>query len=311
MVSDYLLLLLCVVPVIVRGLPTYRHGDGDLFIRDGIVNLVGLTGTVFQVIDYLPVCGTLSGSLTRQTDLSDKCTAAMSSFNTSTVMAGIYDLSGVASTRSPGSGTQLCICGSFGTAKARTGDPKSNGLLCVWVDEKGFEEEWWSGPTETRVASSFQLSAQGKALPRCDSVDLASMSAASLATRTAAVSSATSRTGSPSQPTTHSGASPSASSSTPSTPSSGKKSLNIGAIIAIAVIGGSFILVALLFGYRCWLKPRIEKQRGHVQNRPGSGGTPDWADAPYQPTDRIMGWRNHVGSNPPQSESGFSRSTLY
>jgi hypothetical protein len=117
----------------------------------------------------------------------------MSSFNTTSVTAGIYDLSGVASDQLPGGGTQLCICGSFGTSTAKAGDPKSNGLLCVWVDEKGSEEEWWSGATDTRVASSFQLSAQGKALPPCNSVDLASMSAESLATRTAAVSSATSK----------------------------------------------------------------------------------------------------------------------
>jgi hypothetical protein len=51
-------------------LPTYRQGAGDRFIRDGIVDLEGLTGTIFQVIDYMPVCGTLSASLTQQSDLS-------------------------------------------------------------------------------------------------------------------------------------------------------------------------------------------------------------------------------------------------
>ncbi|KAH8588471.1 hypothetical protein B0O99DRAFT_693398 [Bisporella sp. PMI_857] len=177
----------------VQGQTVYRHGDGDLFIRDGIVNLQGLTGTVFQVINYMPVCGTLSSSLTRQSDLSDKCTAAMSTFNTTSATAAIYDLSGVASSELPGSGTQLCICGAFGTPTAKAGDPKSNGLLCVWVDEKGYEEEWWSGATDTRVASSFQLSAQGKALPLCSAVDLVSLSAESLATRTAETSSPTSK----------------------------------------------------------------------------------------------------------------------
>jgi hypothetical protein len=204
-------LALALVSTLAKGQTIYRQGNGDLFIRDGIVNLVGFTGTVFQAINYMPVCGTLSSSLTRQIDLSgqypfshshhprsssnsrlsDKCTAAMTTFNTTSPTSGIYDLSGVASSQLPGGGTQLCICGSFGTSTAKAGDPKSNGLLCVWVDEKGFEEEWWSGYTDTRVASSFQLSAQGKALPPCNSVDLASLSAASLATRTADVSSAT------------------------------------------------------------------------------------------------------------------------
>lgn len=115
----------------------------------------------------------------------------MSTFNTTSVTAGIYDLSGVPSSDLPGGGTQLCICAAFGTSSAKPGDPNSNGLLCFWVDEKGSEENWWSGQTDTRVASSFQMSAQGKALPPCNSVDLASLSAASLATRTSAVSSAT------------------------------------------------------------------------------------------------------------------------
>jgi hypothetical protein len=117
----------------------------------------------------------------------------MSTFNTTSATAAIYDLSGVVSSELPGGGTQLCICGAFGTPAAKAGDPKSNGLLCVWVDERGFEEEWWSGATDTRVASSFQLSAQGKALPLCNAVDLAALSAESLATRTAESSSPTSK----------------------------------------------------------------------------------------------------------------------
>jgi hypothetical protein len=107
----------------------------------------------------------------------------MSTFNTSDATAGIYDITGIFSSEKPGDGSQLCICGSFGTASAKAGDPRSNGLLCVWVDEKGFEEIWWSGSTDNRVASSFQMSAQGKSLPRCDKVDLVSMSQASVATR--------------------------------------------------------------------------------------------------------------------------------
>jgi hypothetical protein len=119
----------------------------------------------------------------------------MSTFNTTTATSGIYDLSGVASTQLPGGGTQLCVCGSFGTSNAQSGDPKTNGLLCLWVDENGKEEEWWSGSTDTRVASSFQQSAQGKSLPHCNEVDLVSMSSESVATRTAdSGSSATSRT---------------------------------------------------------------------------------------------------------------------
>jgi hypothetical protein len=63
-------LALALVSTVVQSQTIYRQGDGDLFIRDGIVNLVGFTGTVFQVINYMPVCGTLSSSLTRQIDLS-------------------------------------------------------------------------------------------------------------------------------------------------------------------------------------------------------------------------------------------------
>jgi hypothetical protein len=70
MLSSAALLVLSLVSTVVQGQTIYRHGDGDLFIRDGIVNLQGLTGTVFQVINYMPVCGTLSSSLTRQSDLS-------------------------------------------------------------------------------------------------------------------------------------------------------------------------------------------------------------------------------------------------
>jgi hypothetical protein len=185
-----------------------------MLIRDGIVNLKGFPGTVFQVINYLPVCGTLSSSATKQSDLSgkgpcftlhciirvdwsfslfaDKCTAAISTFNTSSATAAIYDLSGVESGDLPGGGAQLCVCGALGTSDTQSGDPKTNGLLCVWVDEKGFEEEWWSGWTDTRVASSFQQSSQGKSLPHCNDVDLASMSKESVATRSASVGSATS-----------------------------------------------------------------------------------------------------------------------
>jgi hypothetical protein len=211
---DYLLLTLCVLAATVHGEP-YLQGDGEMFIRDGIVNLVGFTGTVFQVLNYVPVCGTLSNSLSAQIDLSgshfpllsppnpvliqllppvDKCTTAMSTFNTTSATSGIYDLSGVKSTESPGTGTPLCVCGAFGTSTAKSGDPNTNGLLCVLVNEKGLEENWWSMSTDARVASSFQLSAQGKSLPHCNAVDLVSMSKASMATRTAAVNSASSAT---------------------------------------------------------------------------------------------------------------------
>jgi hypothetical protein len=70
MLLDHAFLVLCAFVVTAQALPTYRQGDGEMLIRDGIVNLVGFTGTVFQVINYLPVCGTLSSSLTEQSDLS-------------------------------------------------------------------------------------------------------------------------------------------------------------------------------------------------------------------------------------------------
>jgi len=54
----------------IHGQEVYRQSNGVLLIRDGIVNLVGFTGTVFQVINYTPVCGTLSSSLSQQSDLS-------------------------------------------------------------------------------------------------------------------------------------------------------------------------------------------------------------------------------------------------
>lgn len=117
----------------------------------------------------------------------------MSTFNTSSATAAIYDLSGVESSDLPGGGAQLCVCGALGTSNAQSGDPKTNGLLCVWVDEKGFEEEWWSLSTEKRVASSFQQSSQGKSLPRCNEVDLASISKESVATRSVDASSTASR----------------------------------------------------------------------------------------------------------------------
>jgi hypothetical protein len=64
------LLALCTLVAVSRGQTVYRHGDGEMLIRDGIVNLKGFPGTVFQVINYLPVCGTLASSATKQSDLS-------------------------------------------------------------------------------------------------------------------------------------------------------------------------------------------------------------------------------------------------
>jgi hypothetical protein len=64
------LLALCTLLAVSRGQAVYRHGDGEMLIREGIVNLERFPGTVFQVINYLPVCGALSTSATKQSDLS-------------------------------------------------------------------------------------------------------------------------------------------------------------------------------------------------------------------------------------------------
>lgn len=65
-----ILLALCTLVALSRGQAVYRYGNGEMLIRDGIINLEGFPGTVFQVINYLPVCGTLSTSVTKQSDLS-------------------------------------------------------------------------------------------------------------------------------------------------------------------------------------------------------------------------------------------------
>ncbi|PVH70049.1 hypothetical protein DL98DRAFT_578046 [Cadophora sp. DSE1049] len=306
--SGIILLALSLVPTTVEGQAVYRHGDGVAFIRDGIMNLVGYSGTVFQVLNYMPVCGTLSSSLTRHSDLSDKCTSAMSSFNTSSVTAGIYDISGVPSTDLPGSGNQLCVCGAFGTSTTTSGVSGANGLLCVWVDGKGFGENWWSLSTETRVASSFQLSAQGKSLPSCKDVDLSSMKAESLATRTVAAVQTSQEPSSPLRSTTIATRSqgpssePTGSSNSPSnggTTSSNSSSSNTWKYAVIGV--GSMVVILSLIGIIFCLSRRSRRIKNVTNQGTGIGSQP--AGIAYMET--VDG--SVVGKMPPEKIASIGR----
>lgn len=167
------------------GTNAYRWGDGKHVVQDGTVNLVGFEGSIFYVVNYLPVCGSFSAPRARiaQIDLSEKCTFAMSSYNETDKTAGIYDRLGIELEDPPetviAGGEEVCICGSFSQGQ----DTKAD--MCYWVDGSGFLETWWSLHTEHRTASSYQPSSQNKALPACKDVDLDKLVEESKATRDA------------------------------------------------------------------------------------------------------------------------------
>src|SRR5271167_1124543 len=81
--------------------------------RNGIGGLVGYGSTVYQAIDYEPVCGTLDNAMTQSFDVSGLCGPAMSSYNVSSDRYAFYDQTGVRLSVAPVS-VAGCICFSLG-----------------------------------------------------------------------------------------------------------------------------------------------------------------------------------------------------
>jgi hypothetical protein len=131
---------------------------GDPIVRDGIGSLQGYSGTVYQAVRFVPVCGTLDPSLTTPWDMTQDCVPAMSIYNRSLDLLSFYDQTGVRLSQAPGSGTAGCMCFSLGKAGG------SGGNFCVWISGFAQPEIVYSQPEMGYyVAGSYQPG--GKALP--------------------------------------------------------------------------------------------------------------------------------------------------
>jgi hypothetical protein len=134
---------------------------------NGIVSLVGYApDTIFQTLDYIPVCGTLGPSLTSATGITTYCDPAMSVFNKTANLVAMFDQTGVLLPLTPASGQSGCLCFCLSMLSGRQGN------LCLWLEAGAVPQVWWGG--NYLDASTYQPGT--KSLPQCADVNLPALS---------------------------------------------------------------------------------------------------------------------------------------
>jgi hypothetical protein len=103
---------------------------GDPIVRDGVGSIVRYTGTVYQAVNYVSVCGTLGPSQTAPNEVTSVCDPAMSQFNTTSSTYAYYDITGILLNVQPATGTGGCMRFSLAMISRFGG-----GFLCIvrWV----------------------------------------------------------------------------------------------------------------------------------------------------------------------------------
>lgn len=155
-------------------LPVFVFGyTGDPLVKDGIGSLVGYAGTVYQAVNYVPVCGTLGPSQTAPNEVSSVCDPAMSQFNTTSSTYAYYDITGILLNVQPATGTAGCMCFSLAMISGSAGD------FCVSLDGYGQPQIGYQ-PVNYIVLGDFQPGR--KSLPQCKDVNIAAISSSVYAT---------------------------------------------------------------------------------------------------------------------------------
>jgi hypothetical protein len=139
---------------------------GPKFIKDGAAGSQLKQWEIsYYAKDYLPICGIsmeTEGSLYWSNSI--ECEPAMVAYNSTSVQVGVYDLSGVQSTKAFGIGEQLCMC--FGLQHT------SEALLdiCLLVGMAAeIRERRWSLSGLVAVGIQNPESDSAKMLPQCTS----------------------------------------------------------------------------------------------------------------------------------------------
>jgi hypothetical protein len=152
---------------------------GDQIVKDGIGTILGYTGTVYQAVNYIPVCGTLGppqslgASETAPNEITSVCDPAMSQFNKTSSTYAFYDITGTLLNVQPALGTAGCMCFSLATISGSAGD------FCVSLDGYGQPQIYYLFPGYI-VAGDFQPG--GKSLPQCKDVNIPAISSSIYAT---------------------------------------------------------------------------------------------------------------------------------
>ena len=98
----------------------------------------GYIGTVFQLVSYIPVCGTLNPSETQPITISELCAPVMSVYNKTSDLYAFYDTTGIVLTSPPGTGQTGCLCFALSALNGFQGD------FCVWIDGYVRPDIWWA-----------------------------------------------------------------------------------------------------------------------------------------------------------------------
>lgn len=142
---------------------------GDPITKDGVATIVGYPGTVYQAVDYIPVCGTLGAVQTTPIEVTAVCDPAMSVFNTTSTTYAFYDDSGVLLSVRPVTGTPGCMCFSLAMLSGSQGD------ICISIDGYGQPQvDYVDQLLSYILAGNFQPG--GKSLPQCKDVNISAIS---------------------------------------------------------------------------------------------------------------------------------------
>src|SRR5205814_1648232 len=95
---------------------------GDAIPRDGIATLPGYAATVYQAVNFYPVCGTLDPFFTFPYDMWQYCVPVMSVYNSTSELSAFYDQTGIRMSVSPASGVPGCMCFSLSMSSGKSGD---------------------------------------------------------------------------------------------------------------------------------------------------------------------------------------------
>jgi hypothetical protein len=145
-----------------------------LMLKEGAVNgLEGYSGLAYQAIRYEPLCGNLGtdSRYNNPINMADYCRPAIDSLanNTKDSLA-LYDTTGSRLKNARvGAGTRLCLF----FALAQTGDG-IKGALCIFVDEYGRGDGWWSLHLDGIAAGNYRPNVD-KALPFCKDVEFSEL----------------------------------------------------------------------------------------------------------------------------------------
>jgi len=222
--------------------------QGDPITKDGIATIIGYSGTTYQAVRYIPVCGTLGPTSTAPISVTSQCDPAMSVFNTTSAIFSFFDITGVLLSINPVTGTAGCMCFSLAMLSGTQGD------FCIYIDGYGQTEVYYQS-LEYIVQGDFQPG--GKSLPQCKDVNISSISSSIYATATGTNPTPTTDsngspvTGSPSSPSTTN----TSTSTNPSTSSSDglTRPAEIGTIVA--AITGAILLAIAVWQCFCRQKP--------------------------------------------------------